>query len=154
MDFHVREAVTEDLPRLVQLLDQLSLEGESREDLSRPLNSAYRAALARISADDRQRQLVVEAGRELIATAALVIIPNLSHVGKPYAIVEDVVVDAAWRSKGVGEALLRHMVDLARQAGCYKVCLTSNKARADAHRFYRRLGFRASHEGFRMDLDA
>ena len=45
-----------------------------------------------------------------------------------------------------------HAVELARQAGCYKVALTSNKLRDDAHRFYRRLGFIATHKGFRIEL--
>ena len=39
----------------------------------------------------------------------------------------------------------------AQRAGCYKLSLTSNKHRKDAHRFYERLGFRATHEGFRVD---
>jgi len=76
----------------------------------------------------------------------------LSHVGRPHAMVEDVVVDSAHRGNGYGEALMRHAVDLARDAGCYKLVLTSNKARDDAHRFYRRIGFDATHEGFRIDF--
>lgn len=54
--------------------------------------------------------------------------------------------------KGRGEALVTHAVELARVAGCYKVTLTSNKGREDAHRFYRRLGFNATNEGFRLAL--
>jgi GNAT superfamily N-acetyltransferase len=66
--------------------------------------------------------------------------------------VEDVVVDAAMAGRGYGEALMQRAIELARAAGCYKLVLTSNKARTDAHRFYRRLGFKATHEGFRIDL--
>jgi GNAT superfamily N-acetyltransferase len=47
---------------------------------------------------------------------------------------------------------MRHAIEEARRAGCYKVSLTSNKRRADAHRFYQRLGFRAASEGFRLDF--
>jgi GNAT superfamily N-acetyltransferase len=66
--------------------------------------------------------------------------------------VENVVVDAAERGSGLGELLMRHALEEARRAGCYKLALTSNKRRAGAHRFYQRLGFHASHEGFRIDL--
>lgn len=78
--------------------------------------------------------------------------PNLSHVGRPYAFVEDVVVDASRRGQGHGEALMRHAIELARAAGCYKITLTSNRIRMEAHRFYERRGFKATHVGYRMDL--
>jgi GNAT superfamily N-acetyltransferase len=81
------------------------------------------------------------------------VIPNVSHRGTPYAIIENVVVDAKVRSKGYGELLMRHAVEEARLAGCYKVALTSNKRREDAHRFYERLGFQRTHEAFRLDLE-
>ena len=83
---------------------------------------------------------------------SLIIVPNLTHVGRPYAIIENVVVDASERGAGHGEALMRHAIEEARRAGCYKVSLTSNKSRPDAHRFYERLGFRATHEGYRVEF--
>ena len=74
-------------------------------------------------------------------------------LGRPYALVENVVVDDSSRGSGYGEQLMRHAMQKARAAGCYKFALTSNKQRSDAHRFYQRLGFRASSEGFRIDFD-
>jgi GNAT superfamily N-acetyltransferase len=82
----------------------------------------------------------------------LIMVANLSHRGRSYAIVEDVVVDPDLRSQGYGELLVHHAVELARQAGCYRVGLTSNLRRVDAHRFYHRLGFQASHQGFRIEF--
>jgi GNAT superfamily N-acetyltransferase len=63
-----------------------------------------------------------------------------------------VVVDASARGAGYGELLLRYVIEEARRAGCYKLSLTSNKRRTDAHRFYQRLGFQATHEGYRVEL--
>lgn len=151
MSVQIRIAARNDLWRLIELLSQLSLE-DQREDLSKPAPVAYASALDVIDADPRQTLLVAEVGDVIVGMALLTRIPNLSHFGRPYAMVEDVVVDAAHRGKGHGEALMRHAVDLARDAGCYKLVLTSNKARADAHRFYRRIGFDATHEGFRIDF--
>ncbi len=147
----IRPATEADLPRIVELLAQLSID-TPRETLGPPLPEAYRAAFQEIAFDPRQCLLVVESGGRVVGTACVIIVPNLSHKGRPYAIVEDIVVDAAARGEGYGELLLRRANDLAKEAGCYKLSLTTNKRRKDAHRFYERLGFRATHEGFRIDL--
>ena len=148
----VRDATEADLPRIVELLAQLALDGRAREASDSALTETYRRAFQSVAADPRQRLLVVEARGRLIGTATLIIIPNLSYRGRPYGIVENIVVDAAERGLGYGELLLRTAIDEARQAGCYKLSLTSNKRRKDAHRFYERVGFKATHEGYRADL--
>jgi GNAT superfamily N-acetyltransferase len=148
----VREATEADLERLVELLAQLSLD-QQRETLESPLPDSYRAAFAAIAADQRQTLLVAEDDGRIVGSCVVAIVPNLTHQGRPYAIVENVVVDASLRGAGYGELLMRNAIDRARAAGCYKIGLTSNKRRPDAHRFYQRLGFRAAHEGFRLDLD-
>jgi GNAT superfamily N-acetyltransferase len=149
MTLDIRRASRSDLPALIVLLQQLSLD-DAREDVK--AIDRYKAALAEIDADPRQTLLVAVEDDEVVGTAAVILIPNLSHVGRPYAVVEDVVVDQASRGKGVGEALMRRAIEIAREAGCYKLSLTSNRRRSNAHRFYERLGFTATHLGFRMDL--
>ena len=148
----IREASADDLPRIVALLQQLSLD-EPREQGEGPLLDAYVSAFRQIEANRRQRILVVEAEGRVVATLAFMIVPNLSHRGRPWAHVDNVAVDEVSRRKGYGEALMRYAVDEARRAGCYKLTLTSNKQRAEAHRFYRRLGFSATHEGFRISFE-
>ncbi len=148
---HVRPATEADLPRIVELLAQLSLHAP-QENLAAPVPESYRRAFQQISADPRQRLFVVEDDGRIVGTACLIIVPNLSHQGKPYAMVENVVVDATERSAGYGELLMRHAIAEAQRARCYKLALTSNKRRPDAHRFYQRLGFRATSEGFRIDF--
>jgi GNAT superfamily N-acetyltransferase len=151
MALSIRRATARDLPRIVELLQQLSID-EPREATDGPLPEAYREAFAQIEGDARQRLLVAESDGRIDGTLVVVVVANLSHRGRPWAIAENVVVDAAARGQGVGEALLREAATIARGAGCYKLSLTSNKQRPDAHRFYGRLGFRATHEGFRLDL--
>ena len=146
----IRQATEADLPRIVELLAQLSPD-TPREDPGPPLPEAYRRAFQEIEADLNQRLLVVEAQGRVVGTASLLIVSNLSHQGRPYAVIENVVVDETVRSAGHGELLLRHAMEEARQAGCYKLSLTSNKRRSEAHRFYQRLGFQATHEGLRVE---
>jgi GNAT superfamily N-acetyltransferase len=147
----VRSATRDDLPRLVELLAQLSLDSP-REDLRSPRPAAYDAALEEVLADGRQTLLVAEVDGAIVGMACYIEVPNLSHVGRPYALVEDVVVAAAMRGQGYGEALMQRAIELARAGGCYKLVLTSSKVRTDAHRFYQRLGFKATHVGFRLEL--
>ncbi|MBP0575172.1 GNAT family N-acetyltransferase, partial [Mycobacterium tuberculosis] len=83
--------------------------------------------------------------------AQLTVIPGLSQRGATRVLIESVRVAAERRGQGLGETLVRHLVAMARDAGCGTVQLTSNKTRSDAHRFYERLGFKKSHDGFKLD---
>ena len=148
---HIRDAHEADLPRIVELLAQLSLDAP-REWPDEPLPASYLAAFEAIVADQRQRLLVVEAQGQIAGSAVLIIVPNLSHQGRPYAIIENIVIDTGARGAGYGEKLVRYAIEEARKAGCYKLSLTSNKRRPDAHRFYERLGFQATHEGYRLEF--
>lgn len=112
----------------------------------------YSASFAVVEADANYHLLVLEADGGIKGTLALIVTQNLSHRGSPFAIIENVVVDEEDRGKKYGETLIRHAIGLAREHGCYKVSLTSNKRRTDAHRFYERLGFKRTHEAFRLDL--
>jgi GNAT superfamily N-acetyltransferase len=145
----IRKATASDLPRLIELTAQLlddpsEVYAESRE--------TYDRAFAEIAADPRQTLFVAERDGRVIGSLVLVVVPNLGRHGRPYAILENIVVDEAERSGGIGAAMVRHAVALAEQAGCYKLGLTSRLHRADAHRFYERLGFYVGSHGFRIDL--
>jgi GNAT superfamily N-acetyltransferase len=147
----IRAATRADLPRIVELLQQLSLD-DPREDPGPPLPAAYLEAFDAIQQDPRQQHLVLEIDGQVLGTLVLIVLPSLSHHARSYAILEDVVVDGTARSRGYGELLVRHAIELARQAGCYRVGLTSNQRRLDAHRFYERLGFQPTHQGFKLEF--
>src|SRR5438477_10137025 len=120
----VREATRDDLPRIIALLDQLGA-SPGQEDLSSPPRTAYTDAFRQIANDLRQRLLVLENAGIVVATAVLIIVPNLTHRGRPYALVENVVLDASQRSQRHGEELMHHIIDEARAACCYQISLTS-----------------------------
>ena len=148
---NIRDATEADLPRLLELLDQLAFD-TPREERGLPLPEFYRDAFHRIDASDGQRLLVLEVDGEIVGTLVLLIIPNITHQGRPYATVENVVVDESERGAGYGWRLIRYAIDQARAAGCYKLTLTSHKRRTEAHRFYERLGFESTYEGYRVEL--
>jgi GNAT superfamily N-acetyltransferase len=147
----IRDATAADLPRLIELYIALGVESEDALIDGAPGPDQTRA-FADVNADPRQRLLVIEAAGRVVGTLVLLTIPNVSRGGRPYGIVENVVVDAAARGRGYGETLMRAAIDEARRAGCYKIALTSRLRRTEAHRFYERLGFTAESSGFRLAL--
>jgi GNAT superfamily N-acetyltransferase len=146
-----REATASDLPTIIAILADDDL-GRGREDASLPLNQAYVNAFHAIVADPHQHFMLAENEGGIAGFFQLSFIPGLSRKGAWRGNIESVRVVRALRGKGVGEAMLRHAVALCREKGCATVQLTSDKRRSEAHRFYGRIGFVASHEGFKLHL--
>ena len=146
----LREAVASDLESIVALLvdDPLGVTRESAEDMSR-----YRSAFEDIASDPRNLQVVVVHGEAVVATLQLTVIPGLARAGALRAQIEAVRVDARWRGRGLGGALIRWAIAEAERRGCALVQLTYDASRKDAHRFYTRLGFVDSHVGYKMHLE-
>jgi len=109
--------------------------------------------LSEILADPRRQLLVAIVDGRIVGTADLLVVPNLTHRGKPWAIVENVIVADAGRRAGVGTQLMKRLIELAQTAGCYKLQLHSGNRRANAHEFYRSLGFEAVAQGFKIYFD-
>ncbi|RBY81158.1 GNAT family N-acetyltransferase [Blastococcus sp. TF02-09] len=147
----VRRAGAADLPALVALLADDPL-GAAREAPGEDL-APYARAFAAVDADPAHLLVVVADGEDVVGTLQLSFLPGLSRRGALRAQVEGVRVRADRRGDGVGEALLRWAVAAAARRGCALVQLTSDSTRADAHRFYERMGFVASHTGFKLTLD-
>jgi GNAT superfamily N-acetyltransferase len=152
MRLAVRAATEADLPRLLDLLGQID---ESMYTQRQDAGQAARLSVfRRIAADPLQHLLVADDDGRIVGTVHLIVIPHLSRSCKPSGLLESMVVDEAYRRKGVGAALLREVQRLAREAGCYKLALSSNLARRGAHRFYSRLGWKRTHYGFSIETTA
>jgi GNAT superfamily N-acetyltransferase len=147
----VRRATPEDLPGIVAVLadDDVGGHGDTLDPDAAP---AYETALAAILANPNERLFVAVLDGEVVGTFQMTFIRTLAHRGRLRAVVEAVHVAAARRSRGIGAAMMARAMAEARTSGAGVVTLTSNKRRLDAHRFYERLGFARSHEGFKMEL--
>jgi GNAT superfamily N-acetyltransferase len=146
-----RAASADDLPTIVALLADDAITA-ARSGHGVEVTPALRAAFAEIDRDPNQRQLVGELDGQVVACAQVSFIPGLSRGGMRRCLVEAVRVAAALRGRGIGAALMAEVERLARARGCALLQLTSDKRRADAHRFYARLGYVASHEGMKREL--
>ena len=146
-----RDANLADLPAIVALLAEDTL-GEKREDASLPLDSAYERAFHLIDANPDQRQIVAEKGGAVIGTMQLTFIPGIAFRGAWRGQIEAVRVAGSLRGQGIGAKMINWAVEQCRARQCRMVQLTSAKSRTAAHRFYERLGWTRSHEGFKIKL--
>lgn len=108
--------------------------------------------LKRIKNNPNYYLLVAEVNNKIVATAYLVIIPNLTRSCRPWAQIENIIVDEKWRRKEIGRKLIEYAINIAKKNNCYKFFLTSNIKREDAHKFYKSLGFYKHGYSFRIDL--
>ncbi|MFG1868298.1 GNAT family N-acetyltransferase [Micromonospora arborensis] len=148
-DVTYREAVRADLPAVIALLADDVL-GKARDFTV--VDAAYEEAFADISADPRNQLIVAEQDGELVGCLQITYIPGLGRHGSERSLIESVRVRSDRRGEGLGRGLMTWAIDQARQRGCALVQLTTDKTRADAHRFYLGLGFAASHEGMKLTL--
>jgi len=150
-DLTFRRATRADLARIVEMLADDAI-GATRDAFMEPLPHSYVDAFAAIDADPGQLLIVAEADGRVVGTLQLTFIPYLTHRGSRRAQIEAVRVDSSLRGGGVGRKLIGWAIEEARRRDCRMVQLTTDKRRADAHRFYESLGFVASHEGMKLGL--
>ncbi|MEV6210347.1 GNAT family N-acetyltransferase [Kitasatospora sp. NPDC051914] len=148
-DLAIRPATAADLPAIVAMLADDPL-GATRESPDDP--TPYQEAFARIAADPHQHLVVAERLGRTVGTLQLTVVPGLSRRGATRTIVEGVRIHADERGSGLGTTMIEWAVDRSRELGAELVQLTSDATRTDAHRFYERLGFTASHLGFKLAL--
>lgn len=150
-DLIIRPALTSDLPIILSLMDG-GAAVPSQHVPSDPSNSAYLKAFKSIEADTNNTLIVGEIDGEVVCTTQLTFIPGISRKGAWRAMCESVHVRADQRGKGTGGKLMQWVIEQSRERGCNIIQLTSDKRRHDAHRFYEKLGFNRSHEGFKLFL--
>jgi GNAT superfamily N-acetyltransferase len=148
-DLEIRPTTTGDIPAIVAMLadDPLGAQRESPDDLT-----PYITALDRLASDPHQHLVVAVREDRVVGTLQLSVIPGLSRRGSTRSIIEGVRVHADERGSGLGTELIEWAIGESRRQNCQLVQLTSDNTRTDAHRFYERLGFTASHVGFKLQL--
>jgi len=149
-DILIREAQKDDLPFVLDLYAQPDM------DKGQVLSVQKAQEIFELFSHYPNYRLFVAVTRNqpevILGTFALLIMNNLAHMGSSSAIVEDVVVSKNHQGQGIGQMMMLHAMELARNAQCYKLILSSNHKRQRAHDFYRKLGFREHGLSFHVDI--
>jgi GNAT superfamily N-acetyltransferase len=151
MPLAYRAATPADLPFIIALIveDSVISTGDDPADAENP---DYVNALAEITNDPNEEMIIVEEDGVPVGCFQLSYLPGLMRRGMKRGQIEVVHVAQTHRNRGIGGEMMHWAVERCRDNGCSMVQLTSNKKRLDAHRFYERLGFLKSHEGFKYYL--
>ena len=142
----IRPARREDVAEIVAMLADDHL-GRARERVEDPLPAVYYEAFERVERDQNLQLVVAESEGRVVGCLQLAILPGISSQGGLRGLLEDVRVATDCRSRGIGEQLVQWAVREAKARGCNLVELLTHQSRVDAQRFYKRLGFSASHMG-------
>jgi len=142
--FSIRAASPSDLEGLLALYRHLN---PSDEPVSRDLAPSRLEAIKQIPGSAVLLGLLDD---QLVASCTLIVIPNLTRGGKPYALIENVVTDARYRGRGYGTAILKAATEAAWDAGCYKVMLMTGSRQPSTLKFYENAGFEQTKTGFQM----
>lgn len=132
---HIRVATFDDIGSILQIYAQALDNGKVL-----PVKQAQEVFLKQQQYPD-YKVFVAENNETIIGTFALMIMENMAHLGSPSAVVEDVGVLPAWQGKGIGKIMMEFAMNYAKEKGCYKMSLSSNLRREQAHQFYESLGF-------------
>ncbi len=143
----IRLAAKEDLPRVLDIYQGLTDDPEDTISIEEAEKK-----FEKFKAYPDYKIYVAEYDKKIVGTFALLIMDNLAHRGEPSAIVEDVVISRELQGKGIGKEMMKYAMEISRKKGCYKMVLSSNLRREQAHKFYESLGFKKHGFSFVVDL--
>lgn len=146
MNIQIRQAIKEDLPQILNLYAEVLDKGEVLS-----LEQAE-TLFSKMATYPNYKVYIAETESTIIGTFALLIMDNLAHLGTPSAVVEDVVVADNYQGKGIGKIMMIFAMEKCKEVGCYKLVLSSNLKRTEAHAFYESLAFEKHGFSFRADL--
>ena len=131
----IREITKYDLPSLLLLYTQLH--DNSMPEASETLTQLWEQILA----DKNYHIVVADENNKIVSSCVLVLVPNLTHSQRPFAIVENVITDENYRKQGLASACLNYAKEIALSLNCYKIMLLSGSKQESAHRLYEKVGY-------------
>jgi len=150
-DLRIRIATVDDLQAIVRMLADDFL-GGTREKVEESTSKNYIRAFHEIDNDPNNELMVAELDGKIVGTFQLTYTPSLSFQGGKRCTIESVRVGSNLRGQGFGRKMMLWAINRAKEKGCVSMQLTTNSERKNAHRFYEKLGFEATHLGMKLKL--
>ena len=148
MDITIRKAEKEDIPLILSIYSELEFKNEETISIQNA-----EGIFSVIDSYPDYHIYVAICENYIVGTFALLIMDNLGHSGKKSGIIEDVAVVKKWQGKGIGKTMMSYAISICRNAGCYKLTLSSNLVRESAHKFYESLNFRKHGYSYLIEID-
>ena len=134
-DIMIREVTWEDFDGLMKLYTQL-------HDNPMPERTAEVMSIwNKILTTEEYHVVIAEEDGKIISSCVCVIIPNLTHNQRPYALVENVITDEMYRKRGLAKQCLNYARDIAVKANCYKIMLLTGSKKESTLAFYEKAGY-------------
>ncbi|MEA4925702.1 MAG: GNAT family N-acetyltransferase [Syntrophomonadaceae bacterium] len=131
----IREIEKQDLNNLLLLYTQLH--NDPIPENSYVLKTLWEKILA-----DQNHHIIVAVDEEkIVSSCVIVIVPNLTHNQRSYALIENVITDISYRRKGIAMACLNYAKEIALKENCYKIMLLTGSKESGTLQFYERAGF-------------
>ena len=134
----IREINSQDYEGLMKLYMQLH--DNAMPEQTKELGELWEQILQ----DKNHHIIVAEEDRKIVASCVCVIIPNLTHNQQPYAFIENVITDVAYRKRGLATACLDYAKDIARKENCYKMMLLTGSKEESTLKFYEQAGYNSN----------
>jgi len=147
-DLIIRTAEEKDLLEILKLYSQPDMDNNRILELS-----DAKIIFNKMKSYPDYHVYVAEVNEIIIGTFALAILDNLAHMGSKSGLIEDVVVSQPHQGQRIGKRMMEFAIEICRDKSCYKVCLSSNLKRQNAHAFYENIGFRKHGYSYLMELE-
>jgi len=137
----IREITTEDLHDLNDLyLNHLTKSPKAPTD--EPYDIEKSLDLLKILIANQDYHIFVgEVDSKVVSSVTLIVIRNLTHNLRPYALIENVVTHEDYRNNGYASALMEHACKIAENNNCYKIMLMTGSKKENTLNFYEKCGF-------------
>lgn len=146
MNINIKEASNQDLSGILNLYSLVLDKGNILT------NEQAEIIFKKMQTYPNYKVYVAENEEHIVGTFALLIMDNLAHQGTPSGVVEDVAVLNELQGKGIGKMMMEFAIEKCREVGCYKLTLSSNLKRTEAHAFYESLNFEKHGFSFRLNF--
>ena len=143
----IRTAAEADLPDILELYAQPGMDDGK---ILSPDDA--KTIYAKIMSYPDYELYVAEEDGTIVGAFALLIMDNLAHTGSKSAVIEDVAVTLTRQGRGVGTQMMKRAAEICKSKACYKISLSSNMKRADAHEFYKKLGYKIHGYSFLTEI--
>ena len=131
----VREIYADDLDGLLELYTELHENSIPKKD------GILTDIWSEILRDKNHHIVVAEKNGKIVSSCVLLIVPNLTHNQRPYALIENVITSSDFRRQGLALMCLNHANEIAVNANCYKIMLMTGSKQEGTLAFYEKAGY-------------